>query len=318
LSADDTTAATNDIETGVDETYYSLDCGSWLTYNGPLTISTEADHNLTFWSEDTIGNTEVFHTVHIMIDTTAPTTTTSATNADTSSYAFGNWTNQTATVTLDATDTSGGSAVAQTFYTLDTGSPQTYSRSLTISSEGDHPLIFWSTDNAGNTEASQTVHILIDKSAPVITFTDNQSSYTVDQTRDIHCAATDPLSGINTTTCADINQSAASFGVGTHTISASATDNAGNVGQNSVTFTIGVTVNSLCTLTGQYTGNSRTARQLCAPLQLVQLVQLAERAHKSRMKTAAINSYILLLHIQRGRGLTTQEIATLTQLARAL
>jgi hypothetical protein len=36
------------------------------------------------------------------------------------------------------------------------------------------------------------------------------------------------------------------------------------------------------------------------------------------MKAAAINSYILLLHTQGERGLSAQEIATLTALARAL
>ena len=41
--------------------------------------------------------------------------------------------------------------------------------------------------------------------------------------------------------------------------------------------------------------------------------------HNSRMKSAAVNSYIkMLLHTQAGRGLSAQEIATLTQLARAL
>ena len=67
----------------------------------------------------------------------------------------------------------------------------------------------------------------------------------------ITCAATDEArgSGIVSTTCADVTGSAASFGLGTHAFSATATDNAGNVGAASGSFTVTVTPASLCALT---------------------------------------------------------------------
>lgn len=44
----------------------------------------------------------------------------------------------------------------------------------------------------------------------------------------------------------------------------------------------------------------------------------ANIAHNSRMKAAAINSYVLFVTTQRGHSLTAQQVATLTQLARLL
>jgi len=256
-------------------------------------------------------------------DVTPPITTATAVLAGTSTdYSFGSWANQNVATTLTAADGTGAtdetrSGVAHTYYTLDGGLQQTYSGPFTISADGDHSLTFWSVDNANNTETSQTVHIRIDKSPPTITYSGNQETYTVDQTVSIHCTAADQpdLSGIASTNCTDITGLAADFGAGVQTFSATATDNAGNTTTVSTTFTVGVTVNGLISLTAHYAGNRRTASQLSAPLGVV---QLADRLHNQRMKESAINSYILLLNMQRGRGLSAQEVATLSQLARDL
>jgi hypothetical protein len=263
-----------------------------------------------------------FNLTNLTPDTTPPVTTATATLPANSPYTFGTWTNQSVTVTMSASDTTAAtndeeSGIAATYDTLDGGTQQTYTDAITISTDGDHTLTFWSIDNVNNTETAQTVHIMIDKTPPTVTYSGNQGTYTVDQAINISCTAADQvgLSGLATNTCTPITGSAASFGTGTHTYSATATDYAGNIGSGSVTFTVDVTVSSLCNLTGQYAGNSRSANQLCAPLQVV---QLAERMHNSRMKSAAINTYVYLLNTQRGRGLTAQEIATLTQLAQAL
>ena len=86
-----------------------------------------------------------------------------------------------------------------------------------------------------------------DTTPPVVTYTGNAGSYTVDQTIAIHCTASDPspASGIASTTCADISGPAYSFGLGSHTYSATAEDVAGNVGFGSTTFDVTVTFRSL-------------------------------------------------------------------------
>jgi len=82
--------------------------------------------------------------------------------------------------------------------------------------------------------------INIDKTPPVVTYGGNLGTYTPDQTVNITCSATDDLSGVDSTTCADITGPAASFAPGLNTFSATATDKAGNTGTGSTSFTVEV------------------------------------------------------------------------------
>jgi lamin tail-like protein len=103
-----------------------------------------------------------------------------------------------------------------------------------------------------------------DTAAPVVTYSGNAGTYTVDQTVNITCAATDEArgSGIASTTCADVTGSAAALGLGTHAFSATATDNAGNVGTASGSFTVTVTPASLCGLTKRFVDGSAKYQRL--------------------------------------------------------
>ncbi len=296
---------------GVASTSYKIDGGNTQTYSAPFDVSGEADHTVTFWSTDIAGNTETIQTVHVKIDLTAPTTTASATNADSSAYTFGIWTKQTVTVSLTPSDT-GGSGVASTFYTIDGGSQQTYSAPFSISSEADHTVVLWSVDTAGNVEVSQTVHVMVDKSVPVVTYSGNQGTYTADQTVSITCAASDDLSGVASTTCVDIGGPAYSFNVGSNTFTASATDNAGNVGNGSVTFTVGVTVNSISVLTARFDTSP------LGNMQLQSILTNIQRFGNGPLKSWFVNMYIVDVNMQRGRSLTSQQADTLIQLARQL
>lgn len=92
-----------------------------------------------------------------------------------------------------------------------------------------------------------------DSTPPQITYTGNAGTYTVDQQVNITCTAADEAggSGLASTTCVNVVGSAAGFGLGLHSYSATATDNAGNIGNNSTSFTVTVTPASLCNLTVQ-------------------------------------------------------------------
>src|SRR4051812_47534115 len=96
----------------------------------------------------------------VKIDRTAPTTGISGTS--------NNWVNQNVTVSLSATDNLSG--VAKTQYTVDGGVIQT-GTSITLSTEGDHTVTYFSTDGAGNVEAVRTAHVKVDKTAPTISHT---------------------------------------------------------------------------------------------------------------------------------------------------
>ena len=96
----------------------------------------------------------------LLVDNRAPATTDDAPSG---------WQNAPVTVTLTATD--GGSGVAQTEYSLDGGSflPGT---SVLVGGDGEHTLVYRSTDRAGNVERTKTATVKIDATAPTVSLDD--------------------------------------------------------------------------------------------------------------------------------------------------
>ncbi len=175
-------------------------------------------------------------------------------------------------------------------------------------------MILFGGKNDGNyLDDTWELELVIDTTPPSVTYSGNQGTYTVDQTVNITCTATDDLSGVASTTCADITGPAYSFALGVNTYSATATDYAGNVGVGSTSFTVGVTPDSLCALTKQFVSNRRDASRLCSPLTGI---KWAEAMGSQQLKASFVNSYIYLVNLQR--GLSRQQKAILIQLAQAL
>jgi hypothetical protein len=149
-----------------------------------------------------------------------------------------------------------------------------------------------------------------------VTYSGNAGVYTVDQTVNITCSASDNLSGVVSTTCADISGPAYSFGLGTHSFSATATDKAGNVGTGSTTFTVQVTYASLCALTQQFiTPNPDLGQSLCAQLSAA---EAAAARGNLKAKRGALKAYRNEVRAQIGKALTAGEAAILIQLSQHL
>ena len=195
---------------------------------------------------DRAGNTTAATSDRVRIDRTPPTTAITAPSG---------WTNSGVTVTLAATD--GLSGVAATYSSLD-GGPAQSGDTVQITSNGVHGLAYWSVDKAGNVEAQRTVTVMIDEIAPTVTYTGNLGTYGLLDPVTITCAAADDVggSGLASSTCTNASGPGWSFGAGSHTLSASATDNVGNIGNGSATFTVSVSSADLCTLTTQFVDSS--------------------------------------------------------------
>jgi hypothetical protein len=148
--------AAEDDRSGVAQTRYRLDSGSWEIYSGPFALSDDAIHSVDFYSTDNAGNVETIQTQTIKIDQTTPATTATLSGppGDNGSYVG------PVTVALAATDNLSG--VALTEYRLDGGSWQTYAGSFTVVTDGLHSVDFYSTDIAGNVEATQSLTIDIE------------------------------------------------------------------------------------------------------------------------------------------------------------
>src|SRR5215217_4663302 len=130
------------------------------------------------------NNTSIRYNFTVPSDTTAPTSTASATVPDgtgTSPYAGGtSWTNKDVTVTLNATDNAGGSGVKELTYSATGADPispavtkaaANLPTSFTIDAEGTTTISYFAKDNNNNVETAKTFVVNIDKTKPVISAT---------------------------------------------------------------------------------------------------------------------------------------------------
>jgi hypothetical protein len=147
---------------GVAETLYEIDGGPQHTYSGEVTISTQGDHTVTYWSVDKEGNEESHNTAHLKLDDVAPATTIAL--EPSSPNGSTGWYKTSPTFTLGASDASAG--VASTHYRIDSGTEQTYAGSAVSVPEGQHTVSYWSVDNAGNTETAHTSTVKVDTTRP--------------------------------------------------------------------------------------------------------------------------------------------------------
>lgn len=156
--------------------------------------------------------------------------------------------------TPSCTDTlNGGAPTALTV----TGSSPSFAASAV--GEGMHEIACAVSDVAGNPAAAASDTVKLDTKAPIVSYTGNAGTYTTTQTVTITCAAADPTpgSGLVSSTCVNIAESASNFTIGSHVLSADATDSAGNVGHGSTSFTVeappvAITIGGLCLMTKQF------------------------------------------------------------------
>ena len=272
--------------TDVTVTFTCFDALSGVnSFTGPATLSGEgAGQSVSGQCTDNAGNATSLTVTGINIDKTPPSISGSRTPPPNAN----GWNNTDVTVNFACADALSGVASC--------------SAPTVLSGEGaGQSVTGTAVDNADNTASATVGGINIDKTPPTVTYTGNAGVYTVDQMVDIICTAADNLSGVASTTCANIVGQAFTFGLGAHTFSASATDFAGNTGTGSTTFTVSVTAASLEALTQQFVTKAGVAHALSVKLEHCQ-----------------INAYINQVRAQAGKSLTQDEADLLIQLALAL
>jgi hypothetical protein len=112
-----------------------------------------------------------------------------------------------------------------------------------------------SASSLGGTAGPVTVTIKRDTTKPTLSFSGNAGSYTVAQIVSIGCTASDNLSGV-APGCSGVSAPAYTFPLGANTVRSSATDNAGNTGTSTTSFTVVVSSQSLATLTLRFVQGS--------------------------------------------------------------
>ena len=186
-------SASDNNQSGVASTFYSIDGGATQTYTGAFSISSDGVHQVNFWSVDAAGNTEAQRSATVKIDVTIGTLQKSL------SGILGNLNYYTTPVqvTMTATDTPSG--VANIFYRIDGGNTNTYTAPFTISTDGIHFVEYWMVDVAGNSIITG-FEVRIDRTPPVTQATFSQNNLGNNGwyrgTVQISMSATDNQSGV--------------------------------------------------------------------------------------------------------------------------
>ncbi|MFD0960894.1 S-layer homology domain-containing protein [Paenibacillus chungangensis] len=157
---------------------YSLDHGtSWTVYTTPVTFADEDSHSFTVRATDKLGNTSTAVTKVINISRSGLTLDIPlAFTADASAYTSGEWTKESVTASVYASQSTSGVNITSTTYSLDGGTTwQAYTSSLLFNSEGTYTLDAKATDSANN-EVTASRTIRIDQTAPSVSFGTNGNS----------------------------------------------------------------------------------------------------------------------------------------------
>jgi hypothetical protein len=219
-----------------------------------------ADLSSTATCTDKAGNAASKTVSGIKIDRTAPTTT-----AEVPDPLPSGWYKGAVQVTLTGHDTL--SDVGTTYYSVDGGTAQTYNGAFASGAKGEHTIVFWSTDNAGNVEdnAGNSITLKIDGIAPTTTVINPispDSGWFVTSGIPFAFDANDAESGVDATYYTIDGGAAQTYGepftadlsTGTHTVKYWSVDLAGNEEAVGTTNTIEVKVDTIApTITGSQT-----------------------------------------------------------------
>ncbi len=142
------------------------------------------------------------------------------------------------TVTLTAGD-AGGPGIASTFYNVDgAATNSTYTVPFAITGDGTHTVTYYSTDTAGAVEATHTLTVTVDTTAPTTTasVSPTPSAGQVNGLATVTLTATDATSGVATTSYSVDGATAQTYTApftittgGVHTVTYHSVDQAGNI-----------------------------------------------------------------------------------------
>ncbi|PIR18715.1 MAG: hypothetical protein COV48_06005, partial [Elusimicrobia bacterium CG11_big_fil_rev_8_21_14_0_20_64_6] len=253
-AADDSNVIGDEAGVGVALTQYAVDGGTNTIYLTPFALAAEGPHQLTFFSEDSAGHVEATQTRAVRVDATPPQTDLLVNGLPVSTGSIGALTSDF--FGFVSTDT--GAGVFETRYALDGSTVQTVFVSTFSLAVGTHTLNYFSVDQVDNAELFANAFIEVqdpDTTAPTLTLVPPDTSTVTTATPELVASYIDISRGVDTTTVrlfldglevtssATITASSAAFTPvallqGTHTVTASVSDFAGNSESASSTFLI--------------------------------------------------------------------------------
>jgi len=152
------TLSGSDTKSGVEFTWYAIDGNYSVGMSFSLAGCTDDHHNITWGSVDRMGNNETGNNITVYLDLTPPVS-----NCSIGQPRYGSAPIDITSMTdfnLNATDACTGVEFIE--YKVDDGLWTEYAGNFTISTPGPHTVYFRAHDNLGNTEAIQSVSVVVD------------------------------------------------------------------------------------------------------------------------------------------------------------
>ncbi|RMG74264.1 MAG: hypothetical protein D6711_09290 [Chloroflexi bacterium] len=149
-----------DSTSGISEMVLVID-GVEQPYTAPVTITTEGEHTVSFRVMDGANNVQTGDPVTIYVDHLQPFGELQI-DGETGS---GNWYRTPPILRISRTDSMSGVAGSTLWIN---GSESAYGSAFQINAEGWHTIVYSTRDFAGNSTASQTVELGVDRTAPII------------------------------------------------------------------------------------------------------------------------------------------------------
>jgi len=175
----------SDTGVGCNQTFYNYSNGGWIQGSSVL-INQEGNNTLAYYSTDGVGNTEGTHIIYTALDTVPPTTSDNAPSG---------WQNSAFTVTLTCNDATSGCNT--TLYRVDSGAWQV-GTSVSINTDGNHTINYYSNDTANNVETTKTTYAALDTSIPSVGLIVPLNNTRVSGTISFNISAGDGPSGVST------------------------------------------------------------------------------------------------------------------------
>jgi hypothetical protein len=180
------------------------------------------------------------------------------------------WYTAPVTVTLTAADE--GSGVAKTEYKVDDGDWAAYTDPFKVETDGTHKVSFRSTDKAGNQEEAKDVTLKLDATKPGLTVggLNDDGKYGDSTQVTVTAEGKDEGSGIDTVVATldgeklELGEQLdlATLPLGTHTLTVTAKDKAGNTTEQATTLTVTTSFGDLATLLGRFEVDGPLGAQL--------------------------------------------------------
>lgn len=222
------------------------------------------------------------------------------------------WINRNADVTITADHANAITYSAEGAQPIQQVTVKGTTAQFPIANEGVTSVTYSAANGGVNQPTPGKLEVRIDKTAPELRFS-GERAYTVQQAVYIRCTAADALSGLANDPCSGllVDRPAYTLEPGSHEVTVSAADKAGNTTAVTFTYEVTVTYEGVSALIRQFVTDRMIAEALCRELELA---REAEERGKTQIKEAILRAFGHQLDALSGKKMTAEQAAILKKL----